>query len=825
MKFIGRLFLYLFSIGCIGAIAGVVMFAGIIYKYGQSLPDFKNLKDYRPPVVTRVHANDGRFLAEFAQEKRIFVPITEIPDVVIESFTSAEDKKFYKHKGIDVVAVARAILVNLKNRGEGKRPVGASTITQQVAKNFLLTNEVSYERKIREAILAYKMEEVLSKDRILELYMNQIFLGQRSYGVAAAALNYFNKPLNELTIAETAYLAALPKAPNNYNPVTKHAEALERRNWVIDRMAEDNHITKEQAQEEKASPLITVSRNDSDVVNAPYFAEEVRRELQKTYGEDELYRGGLSVRTSLNPKLQNIAEIALQNGLVAYDHKKGWRGAISKAIDTNDFPATLKQVVPPAGILPQWKLAMVLSSQGEIGFADNSKGKLIQADIDWAKRNPLKAGDVIMVEDMKPEPVVEDKKNPPKPIQKNMFHLRQIPIVEGALVALDPNTGRVLAMQGGWKTDGNEFNRATQAKRQPGSAFKPFVYLAALDKGYTPSSIIMDSPITFTDTAGNVWRPENYHGDFLGPTPLRIGVEKSRNLMTIHLAQAIGIDTVVEYAKNFGIDDNMPANLSNVLGADETTLMQLTAAYGMIVNGGRKIAPIFIDRIQDRQGKTIFSSDIRTCNGCGPLIKWESQSTPDIPDNREQIADPRTAYQMVSILEGVVQRGTAKSLIDLNRPVAGKTGTTNDSKDVWFIGFTPDLVVGVYIGFDNPKSLGDKETGGSLAVPVFKEFMQKALDGAPPTPFRVPENIRMVQVNSKTGRPTSSSDPNAIWEPFLDGTEPNNNVGNFTAQSSNPDDVYSPNSDPIEDQLPAEEMLVPNPDNGPSSLEGTGGVY
>lgn len=816
MKLIGRIFLFLFAIGSIGAIVCVIGFAGLIYKFGQSLPDFSNLENYNPPVVTRVHAGDGRFLAEFAQERRIFVPITEIPDTVIQAFTSAEDKNFYTHKGVDIFAVGRAIIVNLKNRGEGRRPVGASTITQQVAKNFLLSNELSYERKIREAILAYKIEKTLSKNRIIELYLNEIFLGQRSYGVAAAGLNYFNKSLSELNIAEAAYLAALPKAPNNYNPKTKYDDAIERRNWVIDRMAEDNHISLEEAEDAKKMPLVTVTRNDSDVVDAPYFAEEVRRELLKNYGEDGLYRGGLSVRTTIDPILQNYAEASLQNGLLAYDKKRGWRGPINQATDTNNFEATIKSIVPPAGMLPRWNLAMILSSKGEIGLSDGTKGRIIQADIEWAKKNTFKTGDIVMV-----EPIKDSK--------EKEFSLRQIPLVQGALVALDPNTGRVLAMQGGWKSDGNGFNRATQAKRQPGSAFKPFVYLAALDKGYTPSSIIMDSPITFTDTAGNVWKPENYHSDFMGPTPLRVGVEKSRNLMTIHLAQAIGIDTVVEYAKNFGIDEKMPANLANVLGADETSLMQLTAAYGMIVNGGKKISPVFIDRVQDKSGKTIENADKRTCEGCGPLIKWETQATPDIPDNRVQIADPRTAYQMVSILEGVVLRGTAKSLIELDRPIAGKTGTTNDSKDAWFVGFTPDLVVGVYIGFDEPKSLGDKETGGSLAVPVFKEFMRTALDGTPPIPFRVPQGVSMVQVNSKSGRPTSSSDPNAIWEPFLDGTQPDiYSVQDQTKGLSqeNYDGVYSSSSGIILDEEQTNDVLSPNPDNNSSpTLEGTGGVY
>lgn len=845
MKTIGRFLLFLFSIGSIGAIAGVVLFAAVIYKYGQSLPDFTNLKDYKPPVVTRVHAGDGRFLAEFAQERRIFIPIQEIPDTVINAFTSAEDQNFYKHKGVDVFAVMRALVINFRNHGEGKRPVGASTITQQVAKNFLLTNEVSYERKIREAILAYKLEQSFPKDRILELYLNQIFLGQRSYGVAAAALNYFNKPLGELTVAEAAYLAALPKGPNNYDPDTKHAEAVARRNWVIDRMAEDGHITTGQAQEAKDTPLVTIPRQDTDVVNAPYYAEEVRRELRKEFGEDGLYRGGLSVRTSLDPHLQAIAETALQNGLMAYDRKRGWRGPVQQGGDPTNIESTLKNVSRPPAMLSGWSLAMVLDRNGAIGFADSTHGKLYKTDLAWVKSHPLKVGDVIMVEPATPDNTPEAKTPPPNPdapkdakkptpvvLEKDTYRLRQTPLVQGAVVALDPNTGRVLAMQGGWKSDGNGFNRATQAKRQPGSAFKPFVYLAALDKGFTPSSIIMDTPITFTDTAGNVWRPENYHGDYLGPTPLRVGVEKSRNLMTIHLAQQIGIKTIVEYANRFGIDDSMPANLSNVLGADETTLMQLTTAYGMIVNGGKKITPTFIDRIQDRSGQTIKSADTRPCTGCGPLIKWENQTTPDVPDTREEIADPRTTYQMVSILEGVVQRGTAKALASIDRPLAGKTGTTNDSKDAWFIGFTPDMVFGVFVGFDEPKSLGDKETGASLAVPIFKEFIEKALDGVPPTPFRVPKDVRMVQVNARNGKPTSSSDPDAIWEPFLAGTEPDNT---YTPQMSSPAASSAPqtydsandNTSDIKEPLPAEEVLKPNPDNAApdNTGEGTGGVY
>ncbi|MDY0029814.1 MAG: penicillin-binding protein 1A [Pseudobdellovibrionaceae bacterium] len=813
MKWIGRFFLFLISLGFIGAVAGVILVFAIFYKYGQSLPEFAQLQDYKPPVVTRVHAGDGRFLAEFAEEKRIFVPIQEIPDIVKEAFLSAEDQNFYKHKGVDLSAIARAVVTNIKNAGSGRRPVGASTITQQVAKNFLLSNEVSYGRKIKEAILAYKMEQVLSKDRILELYLNQIFLGSRAYGVAAASLHYFNKPLDELNVAEAAFLAALPKAPNNYHPVHKHDAAVARRNWVIDRMVVEHYITDTQAELAKETPLVVVAIKEEDVVNAPYFAEEVRRELIKDYGSEALYGGGLSVRTSLDPRLQAIAEKTLQDGLLDYDRRHGWRGPIERIGTTDNWQEVVKSKPGPVGMLANWRLAMVLDVAGgsaQIGFSDGTKSRIRAEDMTWSKNKSLKAGDLVLAE----AETAKDKAD---------YVLRQVPEIQGALVALDPNTGRILAIQGGWKFDGSEFNRATQAERQPGSAFKPFVYLAALDKGYTPSTIIMDAPIVFTDSAGNVWRPENYSGEFYGPTPLRVGVEKSRNLMTIRLAQQIGIDTVVDYAKKFGISDDMQPYLSATLGASETTLMKLTTAYGMIVNGGKKITPSFIDRVQDRFGKTIEKSDLRPCTGCGPLIKWENQNTPDLPDTREQIADPRTTYQMVSIMEGVVQRGTARKLVSLDRPLAGKTGTTNDSKDAWFIGFTPDMVIGVYTGFDDPKSLGKKETGSSVALPVFQEFIEKAFENVPPTPFRVPAGVRMVQVNAKSGQRTYAGDPDAIWEPFLAGTEPNTlppGYRSYSDQAAQRDAQF----EVIDEPLPAGELLEPRPDTD-STLQGTGGLY
>ena len=820
MKFIGRFLIFLISLGFLGAMAGVVIIAAVFYKYGQTLPDFSKLKDYKPSVVTRVHAGDGRFLAEFAEQKRIFVPIEEIPPLVREAFISAEDQNFYKHKGVDIFAVGRAVVTNFKNRGSGKRQKGASTITQQVVKNFIVGNEQSYERKIREAITAFRLESTLSKDKILELYLNEIFLGSRAYGVAAASIQYFNKPLSELTVAEVAYLGALPKAPSDYNPVKNHDAAVARRNWVIGRMLDDGYITKEQADAAIATPLATVPRNEQDVVNAPYYADEVRRELADRFGQEDLKRGGLSVRTSLDPALQAAAEKALHDGLQVYDRRHGWRGPLARDQLTNTWTQTLTNFLRPEGMLDTWKLAMVLSVKADsinIGMSDDSRGRLTRKDMEWVQGNPLRSGDIILVE-------APDGKGSDVNIDSSAFTLKQIPAVQGAIVAIEPQSGRVLAMQGGWKFDKSEFNRVTQAQRQPGSSFKPFVYLDALDKGYTPSSIILDAPITFTDSAGNVWNPENYEGDYYGPTPLRVGVEKSRNLMTIRLAEAIGIKSVVEYAKNFGISDKMQPHLANALGSTETTLLKLTNAYAMIDNGGKKISPVFIDRVQDRYGQTIATSDHRTCAGCGPLVRWESQATPDIPDDREQIADPRTCYQMVSILEGVVQRGTGKALNVLDIPLAGKTGTTNDSKDTWFIGFTPDLAIGVFVGFDEPKTLGAHETGATVAVPIFKEFVETALKDVPPTPFRVPPGVRMVQVNARTGRPTSPADPNAIWEAYIAGTEPNTDADYGPAKTASTPSSTTSQTVHVDEPLPKAEMLEPNPESTPQTT-GTGGIY
>ncbi len=795
MRWLGTLFLWLFSLGFLGAIAAIGGAALLFSYYGRDLPDYTQLKKYEPPIVTRIYAGDGRLLAEYAQEKRVFVPIESMPDMVKNAFIAAEDQNFYSHPGVDAIAIARAAVFNILNRD---RLVGASTITQQVAKNFLLTNERSFERKIKEAILATRMESAMSKDQILELYLNEIYLGQRSYGVAAAALTYFNKKLDDLNISEAAYLAALPKAPNNYHPVRNHNSALTRRNWVIGRMVEDGFVTQSQAELAQAAPLAMTLKDQSDVVNAPFFAEEVRRQLNSQYGSDSLYAGGLAVRTSVDPRLQNIAVKALRDGLIAYDHRHGWRGPVAHFDDVGgDWAEKLISVDEPGEMPDNWALAIVLEAggqNGKLGLADGKTAPIALKNVEWAREcqqecyalgpeitavsQVLKKGDVVLVKKV-----------------KDNYILQQIPAVQGALVAMDPHTGRVLAIQGGWKYGVSQFNRATQAMRQPGSAFKPFIYLAALDKGFTPATRVLDAPFEMEQAPGDMWRPTNYSGEFYGPTPLRVGIEKSRNLMTVRLADHLGMPTVIEYAKRFGIADEMKPYLSYALGAGETTLLKLTSAYGMLVNGGKKITPTMIDRIQDRRGETIYSYDQRPCPNCGDLIRWDGQTTPEVTDGREQIADERTAYQMVSILEGVVERGTAGRLKSLGRPLAGKTGTTNKSKDTWFIGFSPDLVVGVFVGFDDPKSLGKRETGSSAAAPIFADFMEQALKDTPPTPFRVPPGIKNVRINADTGRAAQPGDKHIIWEAFVAGTEPNLDDYVLDSRVIGVDDVMDPYAD------------------------------
>ncbi len=760
----------------IGAVGGG---AYALYRFGRDLPDYKQLADYEPPVMTRVHAADGSLLTEYARQKRLFVPISAIPKPLINAILAAEDKNFYHHQGLDYLGIVRAILINLRNIGTDRRPVGASTITQQVAKNFLLSGEVSYRRKIREAILAFRIEHAFSKDQILELYLNEIYLGMGSYGVAAAALNYFNKALDELTLAEMAYLAALPKAPNNYHPLRHPKAAVARRNWVLSRLVEDGFITPQEAEAAKAEPLEIRPRADLHYVNAAYFNEEVRRQLYDLYGERQLYEGGLSVRTTLSPQLQAIADRTLRAGIIAYDRRHGWRGPLARLSLSDNWLEGLTALDIHLG--PKtWRPAVVLDLDDEgafIGLEDGSSGYIPLDQMTWARkfidvnrRGPkitrpsdvLAPGDVIAVEPLSEQAALDVAR----------YALRQVPRLDGALIAMDPHTGRVLALVGGFDYRASQFNRATQALRQPGSAFKPIVYAAALDQGFTPSSLILDAPFVIDQGYGlGKWKPANSSNKFYGPSTLRLGIEKSRNLMTVRLAQYIGIDKVITYAKRFGVVDNMPPILSMALGAGETTLMRLTAAYAIFVNGGKRIHPTLIDRIQDRHGRTIYRHDARECPNCR-LAAWDGTPPPQLPDTRDQVLDPRTAYQIVSLLEGVVQRGTGIRIRSVGKPLAGKTGTSNDSVDTWFIGFSPDLVVGVFMGFDTPMSLGKHEFGNTTAVPVFRDFMAAALKGKPAVPFRIPPGIRLVRVNARTGLPAAPGDKNVIFEAFIPGTEP-----------------------------------------------------
>ena len=771
-----RLLGWIFGFSMFAALAGIGVAAVYLTTVANALPDYTVLKDYQPPVTTRVHAADGTLLAEFARERRLFQPIETVPPLLVHAFLSAEDKDFYNHGGIAIDGVFRAVRDNVLARMDGNSAIqgGGSSITQQVAKNFLLSSEQTWDRKIQEALLAIRIESTFSKDRILELYLNEIFLGLNSYGVAAAALNYFDKALYQLTLSEAAYIAALPKGPNNYHPFRRPQAAIERRNWVIDRMVENGYVTSEEAAVAKNEPLNVIPRaGGSQLYSAEYFTEEVRRELAKLYGEDQLYGGGLSVRTTLEPRLQEYARRALMDGLIAYDHTKGFREPVASIEIGEDWGLDVAKIIPLSDV-PEWQLAVVLDMSGneaQIGLRPDSLvggavgderavGTLSGPEIKWVSRSLdsfLKVGDVVYVS--------------PVSGKTGIYTLEQVPEIEGALVAMDPRTGRVLAMVGGFSYAMSEFNRATQALRQPGSSFKPIVYAAALDNGYTPASVVLDAPVEIRNGDGSIWRPENYAQEFYGPQTLRRGIERSRNVMTVRLAKDIGMPLVAEYARLFGVYDSMQPVLAMALGAGETTDMRMTAAYATIANGGRKIVPTLIDRVQDRYGVTVYRHDQRFCQGCSAEA-WTGQGEPTIIDNREQVLDPMTAYQITSMMEGVVQRGTGTAAKVLNRPVAGKTGTTNDYKDAWFVGFTPELAVGVYVGYDKPRSMGSSVTGGSFAVPIFTNFMAKALEGEPATPFVEPSGMSNAWINPNTGVKAFDGEA-GIQEAFKPGTGPN----------------------------------------------------
>lgn len=758
------------------AVIGIVLVLCCFWHFSQTLPDYRQLAKYEPAVTTRLYAGDGQLLKEYAVEQRLFVPVDKIPEQVKQAFISAEDKKFYRHSGLDYVGILRAVLSNLKNLGSGRRPSGASTITQQVAKNFLLTSEVSYIRKIKEALLAWRMEQAFDKDHILELYLNEIYLGNRSYGVAAAALNYFDKPLTELTLEEAAYLAALPKGPNNYNPRTRYEAAVARRNWVIGRMAEDGYVDELAAENAKAQPLTVVERSKHFVGNAEYFSEEVRRDVERHFGSEALNEGGLIVRTTVDPKLQEIATRVFRASLEEYDRRHGWRGATANISLEGDYLAVLEKTALPIGASPSWQKAVVIKTEknrATVKTVDGEEGVIPLSVLSWAGKNlsdqrigaapksaaaVLKTGDVVWVEKIAEETVKKQK------LPQNAYNLRQVPNADGGLVALDPHTGRVLAMVGGYSYRRSQFNRVTQARRQTGSSFKPFVYLCALENGYSPTDLILDAPFVLDQGAGlPKWKPKNFTNKFYGLMTLREGVEKSRNLMTVRLAQDVGMDKISAFTKKVGINDHLPELLSMSLGAGETRLIDLTAAYAEIVNGGKKVTPYLIERIQDRYGRTIQKEDTRLCADCN-FESWQQQPVPQPEDNREQLFDTLSAYQMTSILEGVATRGSGARLRRLNRHLGGKTGTTNDSKEGWFIGFSPDLVVGTYIGFDEPRTLGRWETGASVALPVFYKFMEEALKDQPDIPFRIPAGIKLVRINYKTGRPAVPGDKVVITE-------------------------------------------------------------
>ncbi len=779
-----RLIGYFFGVGIVLALlvaAGIALYVGDLTK---DLPDYEVLAKYEPPVTTRVHAADGALMAEFARERRLYLPIQAVPDRVKAAFLSAEDKNFYNHPGVDVTGLARAVVTNIQNLGSGRRPVGASTITQQVAKNFLLTSDQTMQRKIKEMVLSFRIEQAYSKDRILELYLNEIFFGLGSYGIAGAALTYFDKSVNELTLAEAAYLAALPKGPSNYHPFRYTERAIERRNWVIDQMVANGYATAEEGEKAKATGLnVSPRRRGTYLFAGEYFTEEVRRDIISRYGEDALYEGGLSVRTTLDPQLQLYARKALQNGLLRYDTLRGYRGPVTQIDISGDWGVPLGEVDALSDV-PEWQLAVVLGTEDDkisIGIKpervvsgalseERETGTIALDDMKWAMRHVvdgkrvkanrqsdvLKPGDVIFVEK--------------KPDTERAWELRQVPEIEGALVAMDPHTGRVLAMVGGFSYAESQFNRATQAYRQPGSAFKPIVYAAALDNGYTPASVVLDAPISI-QVGNDVWEPKNYGGKSAGPSTLRAGIERSRNLMTVRLAKDMGMQLVADYAEHFGLYDKMLPVLAMSLGSGETTVMRMVSAYAVMANGGKQIVPSLVDRIQDRYGKTVYKHDRRECVGC-VASEWTGQDEPQIINDRDQVLDPMTAYQITSMMQGVVSRGTAVTVSELGRPIAGKTGTTNDEKDAWFVGYTPDLVVGVFMGYDTPRPMGRGSTGGGLAAPIFKEFMANALKDMRPVDFQVPEGMNVIPIDRKTGMRAQAGQPGVIMEAFKPGTGP-----------------------------------------------------
>ena len=744
----------IFITGSLLLLLSIVVLA-ILWSFSNKIPDYKFLKNYKPPVSSKVYSGNGTLVANFSREKRIFVPYETIPKNVINSFLSAEDKNFFNHPGVDAKGVIRAIIKNISNIMNSKRLEGASTITQQVAKNFLLTNEVSFNRKIKEAILAFRIERVLSKQRILELYLNQIYLGGGAYGVAAASLEYFDKSIKDLDYSEAALLAALPKAPSRYNPYKDIDLATFRRNLVLKNLYENNYITFQKYSELKNKKIILKKNKKVFLEDSQYFIEDVRKKIIGDLGYDKLYKQGFNINTPIDLNFQKFATQSLRKGLIEYDKRKGWRGPILNIKNfNNDWSLELKKYELEKTI--EWEIAIVQDlsdSKAKIETRDGKKGVINLENISWTKKNfneLFKIGDVIYV----------------KKIDENNYSLKQEPLINGGIVVMDPYTGRVLALSGGFSFKKSEFNRSTQALRQPGSAFKPFVYALALENEYTPSTLVLDAPLVLDQGDDlKMWKPENYGKKFYGLSTLRTGLEKSRNLMTVRIAQELGLDKIINFSEQLGIYENPDELLSISLGSTETTLLKLTSAYSAFVNGGKLVTPIIIDRIQDSEGNTIINNELRKCIDCDQ-ISYSSDNYPKTKDDYKQIFSKQTAYQMASILEGVIKRGTGKKLKNLNFNIGGKTGTTNKNTDTWFIGFTSNLVIGVYVGFDNPQPLGKNETGAKTALPIFKYFLESAVKKSDARPFKVPEEIVMMVIDPNNGKKVTFSSKNTIIENY-----------------------------------------------------------
>ena len=749
-RLIKKILILLITVG-LGLFVSIIV---ILWTYSNKLPDYKFLKNYKPPVSSKLYSGGGELVSDFSSEKRIFVPYNTIPKKVIHAFLSAEDKNFFSHPGVDARGIIRAVFRNISNIIYEKRLEGASTITQQVAKNFLLSNEVSLNRKIKEAILAFRIERALSKERILELYLNQIYLGQGAYGIASASLGYFDKPISKLDYAEASLLAALPKAPSKYNPFKNIDLAKRRRDLVIKNLYDNSYIGYKKYKKLLNTKITLKKRKKIYLEDARYYVEDVRKFIVEKYGFDRVYKQGFNIKTPINLDIQTIATQSLRDGLIQYDKRRGWRGPLLNKKDTNNWNNDLKKYHLEKSI--GWNLAIIKKKNKffvEIETDQKIAGKIEYQDVSWTKKELdklFKVGDIVYV----------------NKIKDNIFSLKQLPKANGGIVVMDPFTGRVIAMSGGFSFKRSEFNRATQATRQPGSAFKPFIYALALENNFTPSTLILDAPIVLDQGEGlKKWKPENYGKKFYGPSTLRTGLEKSRNLMTVRIAQELGIKKITTFSKQLKIYENPEELMSISLGSAETTLLKLTTAYCSFINGGKLIEPIFVDRIQDSEGNTIYNSEKRVCKKCNE-ISYLGEEIPKITDNFPQIFSAETAYQVTSMLEGAIQRGTGRKLKDLNLDLAGKTGTTDENNDAWFVGFTSNLVVGVYVGFDEPKSLGRYETGSKTALPIFKAFIKNAVKKKDARPFKVAKNIKMMVIDLITGKKANFGSKKTIIEAF-----------------------------------------------------------